>query len=125
MSTENNSNLGQQLEQLKAEQAQLVAKKEASKLTKVEQERLTALTGEIIDIETDGETQKSIGYEVPEGEEGVYHVLQWRGNAFDPNTGEEVSKNYVQKYNAGDFKNFETHARGLGYMYEVLHAPKK
>ena len=50
MSTENNSNLGQQLEQLKAEQAQLVAKKEASKLTKVEQERLTALTGEIIDI---------------------------------------------------------------------------
>ena len=101
MSTENNSNLGQQLEQLKAEQAQLVAKKEASKLTKVEQERLTALTGEIIDIEMDDESQKPEGYEVPEGEEDVYHVLQWRGDAFDPNTGEEVSKKYVQKYNAG------------------------
>lgn len=72
-------------------------------------------------LESEDETE---AYEVPEGEEHLYHAMLESGVKFNPNTGERISKPYVQKFTYKEFKQFEKNAAILGYTYKVLHQPE-
>lgn len=126
-----------QLKKLVEEQAGLIEKKEAGTITDVEQQRLSDVTVLILEDEELVEAEKALAaekkaqkekkkeYEVPVGEEGYFHVSQWKGDRFDPRTGKEVASKTVQKYSPADFANFKKYAPSLGYTIEILHEPVK
>lgn len=68
--------------------------------------------------------EEAKNYVVPEGEENHVHIRMYIGSRFDPNTGKEVAKYNIQKFNVGDFKNFEKQATRLGYKFGFMHKPK-
>ena len=62
---------------------------------------------------------------VPEkGTEKHVHVRLIRGRRFNPNTGKEVSRPYVQVFTFGEWQLFKKNHRSLGYIIvEALHDP--
>lgn len=101
---------------------------ELAKLNKPTEEQLLAmeeLEAKIAQLEVALNNNSSVeGYEVPEGEADYVHIKMYTGNRFDPETGEEIAKYAIQKFNAVEFKNFERQASRLGYKYRILHEPK-
>lgn len=62
---------------------------------------------------------------VPEkGTEKHVHVKLIKGRRYNPNTGKEVSRPYVQVFTFGEWQLFKKNHRSLGYIIvDVLHDP--
>ena len=123
------------LTQLKTGKIQLEAKKEKAgkNWTKEMQEELQECVSTIVDVEeqlsllTANKDSKTVTVEekyVPlAGEEKLVVAELVQGKKFDPNTGEEISKSYLQKFSEGEWKVFERSAKQLGYTYKVIYNP--
>lgn len=64
------------------------------------------------------------GYKVPIGEEDLVHVMITRGQRFDPNTGKEIIKPYLQKFGKREWNSLKEQMYKLGYKIELLYEPK-
>lgn len=63
-------------------------------------------------------------YAPAKGTEKMVHVSIVRGRRFNPNTGKEESKPYVQVFTFAEWQLFKKNFRDLGYtIMEVLHDP--
>lgn len=132
-----------QLKSLQEEQTQLLEKKTAEVITDEEQSRLTEVSLQLLDHEEAEEAAEEVAkalelkkageqakskkaeYTAPEGEENFVHVSQWKGDAFDPKTGNPTNTKHIQKYGKAEFENFKKNAAALGYSFEVLYQPSK
>lgn len=62
-------------------------------------------------------------YQVPKGEEKLYHIKQ-EIRQFNPKTGVKISVPSIQKFGPKIYKTIvERNLRGLGYTIDVLHDP--
>lgn len=106
------------------------------KFTKKQQEQLSSVAEQIIDLEEQIElapedstpapahAQVKAGYTPEPGTENLVHLSIIRGRRFDENTGKEVSTPYVQKFTYGEYKNFIAKADLIGYtIVETLYNP--
>lgn len=60
----------------------------------------------------------------PKGQEHLAHVKIVKGKRFNPETGDEISKPYIQTFTRSEFRVFEQAAERLGYkILEILHKP--
>lgn len=63
-------------------------------------------------------------YKVPKGSENVVHARICKGRRFNPNTGVEESKSYVQMFTIGEWNLFKQFHQMQGYhILEVLYNP--
>ena len=127
------------LVQLKAGKTQLEASKKSDgkSWTKENQDKLQECISTIVDVEEQLETLSSKekvpedknsdkeGYQPLKGEEKLVVAELVHGKRFDPNTGEEISQKYNQKFTEGEWRNFEKNAKQLGYSFTVLYNPFK
>ena len=62
---------------------------------------------------------------VPEkGTEKMVHLSIVQGRRFNPSTGKEISKPYIQKFTFAEWQLFKNNFVGLGYtIMKVLHDP--
>lgn len=86
---------------------------------------LAGIQGEIEALEVVAKPQTSKKYAVAANEKDLYHVKMLKGKRYDSDTGVEISKAFVQKFTAAEFKAFEPFATKLGYKYEILSGPTK
>lgn len=63
-------------------------------------------------------------YLVEESEKGYFHC-KLEVKAFNANTGERLSKPYIQKFDAKGFESMLYNLNKLGYSVEILHDPTK
>ena len=63
-------------------------------------------------------------YIVPKGEERSWHVIQEK-KEFDRNTGKQLSRPVLQKYDMKAYPATERYLRQAGYTITVLHDPVK
>lgn len=79
------------------------------------------------DAELKAKIEKSLELETydPGEETDVYHVNIQKGTRFDPITGKEIGKPYVQKFSIAEFRHFEKHAAALGMNFKVVHNPEE
>ena len=61
-------------------------------------------------------------YEVPEGEEGVFHA-KIEIKSFDARTGKKQSTPRIQKFDYKAFKALQARLKNQGYDIEILHNP--
>lgn len=47
------------------------------------------------------------------------------GVKYDPETGKEISRKFVQTFTPTEFARFEKDAKHLGYKYKVLYKPTR
>ena len=92
------------------------------------QEELDEVVLILVDVDDviEEKTAKSKSNEyVPEkGTEKMVHLSIVQGRRFNPSTGEEVSKPYVQKFTFAEWQLFKNNFVGLGYtIMKVLHDP--
>ena len=74
--------------------------------------------------ETQTEEQKPTGFVPPKGQEHLAHLKIVKGQRFNPETGAEISKPYIQTFTRSEYRVFESAAQRLGYkIVEVLHKP--
>lgn len=75
-------------------------------------------------LENWGDTEGS-AYEVPKGSEKCVHLKIFKGTKrYDPMTGKEIRKPYVQMFSYAEWQLFKNTFAGLGYsIIEVLHDP--
>ena len=67
---------------------------------------------------------KSNEYVPEKGTEKMVHLSIVQGRRFNPNTGKEVSKPYIQKFTFAEWQLFKNNFVGLGYtIMKVLHDP--
>lgn len=70
------------------------------------------------------EAAEAAKYKPEEGTENMLHLKVVKGRRFNPMTGEEQSKAYVQTFNKGEWDNFKKFHTSIGYtILEVLHDP--
>lgn len=137
MSQKTKKQLQQELKELSSEKEQLLQAKKANEkaFTKEQQERLSKVTEDIVDLEEQielapaDEAPKAIAaekYEVPKGTEKLVHVKLSTGNRFDPKTGKEINKPVPQMFNYGEWQLFKKNYKLLGYtITEVMNDPFK
>jgi len=63
-------------------------------------------------------------YIVPKGEEKHWHVIQEK-KEFDRNTGKQLSRPVLQKYDTKCFARTRKYLMDAGYTITVLHDPEK
>ena len=70
------------------------------------------------------EAAEAAKFKPEEGTENMLHLKVVRGRRFNPMTGKEQSKPYVQTFNKGEWENFKKFHASIGYtILEVLHDP--
>lgn len=104
--------------------------KAPSKFTKEQQDKLDAITEQVIDLEEQielaSDEQSDTGYKPQPGTENLVHLSIVKGRRFDENTGKEISEPYIQMFTYGEYKNFKKNAELIGYsIVEVLYNPFK
>lgn len=116
-------------EERKAELAALKADTKKG-ITEEQQEELDAIAiflvdvDDIIEAKEDEAKKGSEVYKVPKGEEKLVHLKIVNGHRFNPNTGKEESKPFIQKFTYGEFTVFKNSHSMLGYIVVgVLHDP--
>ena len=62
-------------------------------------------------------------YLAPEKERNTFHVLLDKP-VYNKQTGEKLSKAYVQKFKPAEFKQFLQHGKGLGFTFVVKWNPE-
>ena len=127
--------LQQELKELSSEKEQLLQAKKANEktFTKEQQERLSKVTEDIVDLEEQIElapadeapkTATTAKYEVPKGTEKLVHVKLSTGNRYDPKTGKEINKPVPQTFNYGEWRLFKKNYKLLGYtITDVMNDP--
>lgn len=126
------------LAQLKKGKAQLEAEKKSNKnWTPEMQEELQECVSTIVDVEEQitvlveaakkevAAAKLAEGYKPLVGEENLVVAELVQGKRFDPNTGEEISKKFTQKFSEGEWRVFERSASQLGYTFTVIYNPLK
>lgn len=126
MSQKNNSQLLKDKEQLVAtkEKLEAVKSQQPSKWTNQMQVKLDETIGEIADIDEalNEITEQNASYSPAPGTENMVHLKIVRGKRFNPNTGVEESKPFVQIFSKSEYNLFKKNATNLGYaILEVLH----
>lgn len=111
-------------EERKAELAALKADTKKG-ITEKQQEELDAIAIFLVDVDDIIEAKEELEvYKVPKGEEKLVHLKIVNGRRFNPNTGKEESKPFIQKFTYGEFTVFKNTHSMLGYIVvEVLHDP--
>lgn len=70
------------------------------------------------------EVSSSTSYEVKPGTEKMVHLSIVRGRRFNPMTGKEESKPFIQLFTFAEWQLFKKNFKGLGYtIMEVLNDP--
>ena len=127
------NSLQSQKEQLLANKAKLetIKSQQPDKWTNQMQVKLDEIIGEIADIdestnaENPTEGAETSGYKPEEGTENLFHVEVVRGHRYNPHTGKEESRPYVQLFTKSEFEVFEKHAKNLGYeIIKILYKPE-
>lgn len=119
------------LAQLKKGKAQLEAEKKSNKnWTPEMQEELQECVSTIVDVEEQitvlvEAAKLAEGYKPLVGEENLVVAELVQGKRFDPNTGEEISKKFTQKFSEGEWRVFKRSASQLGYTFTVIYNPLK
>lgn len=63
-------------------------------------------------------------YVPAKGTEKLVHARISKGRRFDPTTGEEITKPYVQMFTYGEWKLFQQNSKSIGFVIlEVIHNP--
>lgn len=63
-------------------------------------------------------------YLVEDKEKGYFHC-KMEIKAFNPTTGERLSRPYIQKFDAKGFEDMLYRLKKLGYTVDILHDPTK
>lgn len=118
----------QKLQELKSKKLLLENKALKAPLTDKEQLALATIDEDIEDLEAaalpaSDATADFSGYTPKESEKHLVHVEVTTAISFDPTTGKEISKPYVQIFNEKEFALCEKHAASLGFIYKVLYRP--
>lgn len=93
------------------------------------QDELNEVTLFLVDVEELIETKEdepaaSTEYTPKKGTEKLVHAKISKGRRFDPSTGEEVTKPYIQMFTYGEWKLFQQNHKSIGFVVlEVLHNP--
>lgn len=75
-------------------------------------------------LEEKAAKSKSNEYVPEKGTEKMVHLSIVQGRRFNPATGKEISKPYVQKFTFAEWQLFKNNFVGLGYtIMKVLHDP--
>lgn len=90
------------------------------------QEELNDIAVYLVDIDDALQGQKKNVYKPVAGTENLVHVKMVRGRRFNPRTGKEESKPYVQMFTFSEWLLFKINYKGLGYeIEEILYNPYK
>lgn len=90
------------------------------------QEELNDIAVYLVDIDEALQGQKKNVYKPAAGTENLVHVKMVRGRRFNPRTGKEESKPYVQMFTFSEWLLFKINHKGLGYeIEEILYNPYK
>lgn len=119
------------LEAAKAKDAKAFTEKQQSDLNSVTlylvdaEEVLAQKEAEAIAAAKAAETEATAEKYVPaKGTEKLVHVQLAKGRRFNPNTGKEETKPYVQTFTFGEWQLFEKNYKRLGFtVLSVLHDP--
>lgn len=77
-------------------------------------------------IQVNEEAIKKSSYIVSPGTENMVHLELMKGHKFDPNTGKEISKTFVQIFSYNEYQIFLKHHVSLGYkIINELYNPFK
>lgn len=93
------------------------------------QDELNEVTLFLVDVEELIETKEdepaaSTEYVPKKGTEKLVHAKISKGRRFDPTTGEEITKPYIQMFTYGEWKLFQQNHKSIGFVVlEVLHNP--
>ena len=93
------------------------------------QDELNEVTLFLVDVEELIETKEdepaaSTEYTPEKGTEKLVHAKISKGRRFDPTTGEEITKPYIQMFTYGEWKLFQQNHKSIGFVVlEVLHNP--
>ena len=93
------------------------------------QDELNEVTLFLVDVEElieekAKEPVTSTEYTPKKGTEKLVHARISKGRRFDPSTGEEITKPYVQMFTYGEWKLFQQNHKSIGFVVlEVLHNP--
>lgn len=75
-------------------------------------------------VDTENSNASEHSFIPPKGQEHLAHVKIVKGQRFNPDTGAEISKPYVQTFTRSEYRVFESAAQRLGYkIVEILHKP--
>lgn len=90
------------------------------------QEELNDIAVYLVDIDDALQGQKKNVYKPAAGTENLVHVKMVRGRRFNPRTGKEESRPYVQMFTFSEWLLFKINHKGLGYeIEEILYNPYK
>lgn len=78
---------------------------------------------DVIEEKTAQIKEKANNYKPKPGTENMVHVSLIHGHRFNPRTGEEESKPFVQLFTYSEWLLFKKNYVGLGYTIEILHNP--
>lgn len=93
------------------------------------QDELNEVTLFLVDVEElieekAKEPETLTEYAPKKGTEKLVHARISKGRRFDPSTGEELTKPYVQMFTYGEWKLFQQNHKSIGFVVlEVLHNP--
>ena len=91
------------------------------------QDELNEVTLFLVDIEElieEKANEPEPKYTVAKGTEKLVHARISKGRRFDPTTGKEITKPYVQMFTYGEWKLFQQSRESIGFVIlEVLHNP--
>ena len=93
------------------------------------QDELNEVTLFLVDVEELIETKEDepealTEYTPKKGTEKLVHAKISKGRRFDPNTGKELTKPYIQMFTYGEWKLFQQNHKSIGFVVlEVLHNP--
>lgn len=131
MQSKNLEELQQTLKALESERDTLTAAQKAGgkNWTTEKQARLEAVLLEIMDTQddiaelTEPKEEEAVtpkNYVPKKGTERFYHVQMTKGKKFDPNTGKQLNKPFIQMYTQSEYKHFEKFGKALGYCNIVV-----
>ena len=109
-----------------AEHSKLIEVKEkgTKEWTKEMQNELDWLSIHVVDIEELIEDIIEASYKVKPGTEKMVHLSLVQGRRFNPNTGKEESKPFLQLFTFSEWQLFKKNFSRLGYIIvDVLHDP--
>lgn len=131
MSQKKKSQLLKEKEQLEMSKAELESTRENSPKdwTPSMQVKLDEVIGELADVYEELEVitvedEKNSSYTPKKGTEKLVHLSIVKGRRFNPNTGKEETKPFVQLFTFSEWQLFKKNFAGLGYtIVGVLHDP--
>ena len=103
---------------------ELLALREEGTISKEQDEQLENLLVELESIDDLIADKQSTGYTPKEGTEQMVHLKLIKGKRFDQNTGEEISKPYMQMFTLAEYQLVKEHCRNIGVtILEELYNP--